>query len=248
MAIDPDQILAILDRCCDNFTFPMLDNGYYYLAATRLSLYRSTADWAMVIETFGFSPRAGIPHTSICTFASALCNRDVPESYGKGELYENYLKNNPNNEVRFINPLDWDEWQKIPILEEAIGEGAKNYVLRGRRESFPSLDEYTQRGIPLEGPPRVQIFEFCRMLADIARNSVLATEQERRLSVLPEMSQIFQLEEWHHPNVVDENDRPSGSETFQQLAKVLATGNVALYQPTLPPNTHWLNWPAGGSL
>ena len=59
MAFDPEEILSILDRCCDAFTFPMLDNGYVYLAATQLSLYRSTMDWAVVIEVFGFSPRAG---------------------------------------------------------------------------------------------------------------------------------------------------------------------------------------------
>ena len=54
------EILEVLDAACDSFAFPMLDNGYVYLAATRLSLFRSAADWAMVIEVFGFSPRAGL--------------------------------------------------------------------------------------------------------------------------------------------------------------------------------------------
>jgi hypothetical protein len=50
-------------------------------------------------------------------------------------------------------------------------------------------------------------FELCRFLADIAREQVLATPEERRISVLPEMEQILQLEEWHHPNVVDDQER-----------------------------------------
>ncbi len=33
-----DQILDILDAGCEAFTFPVLDNGYVYLAATRMSL------------------------------------------------------------------------------------------------------------------------------------------------------------------------------------------------------------------
>jgi hypothetical protein len=74
---------------------------------------------------------------------------------------------------------------------------------------------------------------------------VLATPKERRVSVLPDMKQILQLEEWHHPNVVDDDNRPSGSETFQQLAQALATGNVAFYRPSRPPNTHWRNWAEG---
>jgi len=55
MAFEPENILSTLDRCCDACTFPMLDNGYVSLAATRLALYRSAADWAMVIEVVGQS-------------------------------------------------------------------------------------------------------------------------------------------------------------------------------------------------
>ena len=107
--------------------------------------------------------------------------------------------------------------------------------MRGQRHPTPSLGEYAQRGITVESPPRVRVFEFCRFLADVARDSVLATAQERRISVLPDMTQVLQLEEWHHPNVVENDDRPSGSETFQQLAQVLATGNTGFYRPSLPP-------------
>ena len=78
MNFDQPGILSILDRCCDAYSFPMLDNGYVYLARTRLSLYRSAADWAMVIEVFGFSPRLALPDTHIHTFASRLNNRDQP--------------------------------------------------------------------------------------------------------------------------------------------------------------------------
>ena len=75
----PKQILSVLDRCCEWLYFPMLDNGYIYLAATRLSLYRSVQDWALVIEIFGFSPKYGMPKIDIYTFASSLHNRSKPE-------------------------------------------------------------------------------------------------------------------------------------------------------------------------
>lgn len=76
---------------------------------------------------------------------------------------------------------------------------------------------------------------------------MLATSDERRVSVLPEMEQLLLLEEWHHPNVVADN-RPSRSRTFQQLAKALETGQVREYAPAEAPNTHWRFWPDGGSL
>jgi hypothetical protein len=236
----------VLDRCCETYTFPMLDNGYVYLAATRLSLFRLAADWAMVIEVFGFSPRAGLPDTCIYTLASRLEDRDPPESYVSREAYENYLDRNPNNDQRFVFPLAEGQWQDQDD-GELLAEDAGEVVLRGAALPLPPLADYARHGIVLEQPPRVRVFELCRYLAGISREQVLATPQERRISVRPDMTQILQLEEWHHPDLVN-GERPSGSETFQQLARVLSTGDVAHYRPSRPPNTHWSHWPEGGRL
>jgi hypothetical protein len=158
-----------------------------------------------------------------------------------------YLANNPNNEYRSIFPVQEGPWQDAEN-GEFVAEDARQVLVRNQVIQLPTVGEYARHDIDLEGPPRVQVFELCRFLAHIAREQVLATPEERRVSVLPEMEQIVQLEGWHHPNVVDEEERPSGSETFQQLARVLATGDVRLYQPSQRPNTHWRNWPEGGRL
>ena len=129
-----------------------------------------------------------------------------------------------------------------------MAKGVHEVIVRDKAIPLPRVGKYASHGIELEKKPRVQVFELCRFLADIARDQVLATEQERRVSILPEMEQILQLEDWHHPNVVDDEERPSGSNTFGQLAKVLATGDVRVYRPSKAPNTHWLNWPDGGRL
>jgi len=244
---DAEEILSILDRCCDAYSFPMLDNGYIYLAATRLSLYRSATDWALAIEVFGFSPRAGLPDTSIETFASRLHDRDPPERYASRDAYEIYLASNPHNEYRTVYPVHEGLWQDAEDTE-FLDPDANEIVVRDEVITLPSIADYARYGIELEEKPGVQVFELCRFLADIAREKVLATANERRVSIRPDMEQILQLEEWHHPNVVDDEERPSGSETFQQLAQVLATGDVGMYQPSLPPNTHWRNWPEGGRL
>ncbi len=232
---DPDEILATLDACCDSYTFPMLDNGYVYLAATRLSLYRSETDWAMVIEVFGFSPRAGQPDTHIQTFASQI---------QRLEPIERNRDKKPHNDSHFIYPISEGEWQD----EEQVTLDAKSIELREQTVPLPELNLYETSYIELEEAPRIQTFELCRCLAETYREQLLATAEERRIHILPDMTQILQLEEWHHPNVVYEEDRPSGSETFQQLAYVLATGDTAAYSAATPPNTHWLNWPEGGTL
>lgn len=246
MTMNPEAILSILDHNCDTFKFPMLDNGYVYLASTRLSIYRSKMDWAMVIEVFGFSPRAGIPDISVQTFASRLHNRRLPEDYVNREAYERYLASNRNNEYLSVFPIQEGSWQTESI--QFVAEGASEIILRDQAIPLPNISEYARHGIELEQANQVHVFELCRFLADIEREKVLATPTERRFNILPEMEQIMQLEEWHHPNVVDDDERPSNSETFQQLAQVLTTGDTSLYKPSQPPNTHWRNWPRGGRL
>jgi len=246
MVLNYREILTILDRCCEAFKFPMLDNGYVYLAATRLSLYRSKMNWAMVIEVFGFSPRAGLPETSIQTFANHLYDRNPPENYVNSKAYEMYLASNPNNEFRSIFPGQEGPWQDAED-GEIVAENATELLVRKQTVPLPCASEYARYGIELEQAPRVQVFELCRYLAQIARDQLLATPMERRVSILPEMEQILQLEEWHHPNMVD-GERPNDTESFRQLAQVLATGDVGIYQPSQVPNTHWLNWPDGGRL
>lgn len=244
MRWEPNQILDILDAGCGASTFPMLDNGYVYLAATRMSLFRSDTDWAVVIEVFGFSPRAGLPDTHIHTFASTLHNRDKESDYVNPEAHGNYLANNPHNDSRFIHPIAEGSWQDEEETELVNPDG--ELKLRDRPIQLPTNAEYQQHGIDLQ-EDRPAVFELCRYLADRYRNDVLGTEPERRTSVLPDMEQVLLLDEWHHPNVVEE-ELPSEVESFQQLAEVLASGDVSRYSPSESPNTHWSNWPDGGTL
>ena len=45
-----------------------------------------------------------------------------------------------------------------------------------------------------------------------------------------------------------QDNRPSSYETWQQLAKVIVTGDTSHYKPTLEPTTHWKFYPDSGSL
>jgi hypothetical protein len=246
MSYDANRILAILDACCHNATFPMLDNGYVYLAASRLSLHRSTTDWALVIEVFGFSPRAGSPDLHVYTFASRLYARNTPAQYISQDAYERYLANNPHNESRFFFPIDDDAWQEREN-SELVAADATIVPVRGHSILLPSIDAYAHYGIELEESPRVQVFELCRFLAATQREAVLATPSERRVSVLPELREILVLDHWRHPDLL-EDELPSRVRTFQQLSEVLASGDIGRYHADEQPNTHWSNWPEGGRL
>jgi hypothetical protein len=222
--------------------FPMLDNGYVYLAATRLSLFRSPEDWAMTIEVFGFSPRSGLAETYIHTFGSTIDQKST-RRYVDQRAYETYLANNPNDEMYSVEPIAGGDWVDI----DTVAEGTTEVTLRDRLIPIPDLAAFQRAGVELEQPPQVLAFELCRVLAHEFRDAVLATPDERRFNVPDDLRLLLTLDEWAHPDVVDDKF-PSGSATFQQLARVLVTGNVNEYRPTETPNTHWRNWPAGGTL
>ena len=241
-----DDVLSVLDTCCDDFTFPMLDNGYVYLAATRMSLYRSAQDWAMVIEVFGFSPRAGLPDTHVYTFASHVRRTRNAEQYVSQAAYDAHVKNNPHNESVFVFPIQPGGWQSAENCE-LLAEGQHSVHVRDTIVQVPALAAYAAHEITLGEPNAARVFELCRLLAATQRERVLATPQERRQCVPPELEQVLQLEEWHHPDVVT-NERPSSSAFFRAMASILVGAETSTYRPSLPANTHWQHWPGGGSL
>jgi hypothetical protein len=61
------------------------------------------------------------------------------------------------------------------------------------------------------------------------------------------LPEVLLLNEWYHNDLAN-GEMPSENETFQMIAKVLETGNAEFYKPTKEPNTHWKNWPDGGTL
>ncbi len=242
--VSATAILQVLDQSAKAFVFPMLDNGYVYLAASRMSAFRSDDHWAVVFEIFGFSPRAGFPDLSIVTIASELSNRNRPEDYVSEEAYKNYLKNKPNWEFRTVWPISNDDLIDPDNAEQLARLSRIN--LRDEILEQPEKADYDTANISLseDGPA---IVELCRYLAHARRRAVLATEAERRVSITPEMKQIILLDEWHHPDLV-KGQLPSKNKTFQSLATVLEKNDPSFYDASEPANNHWKNWPDGGSL
>jgi len=246
MAWPKERILEVLDDCCESFRFPMLDNGYVYLADCRLSAFRSAEDWHLAIEVFGFSPRAGIPDINIYHFGSKIVRQKRPEDFVTQEAFDNYLRNNPNSETDFVYPIDEGDW-----IDQDLGEtvvSGKSVIVRGSAIPVPTREELEEIGIELEDSSTVYIYEFCRALAAKHRTLILATEDELRKLVPDEMKLVLRLDEWSHPDVVNPDQKPSGNQTFQQIAAVLESGDVSMFQPTAEPNTHWSKWPEGGTL
>lgn len=237
-------ILKILDQSAKDFRFPMLDNGYIYPAASRLSLFSSETQWAIVFETFGFSPRAGHPDLTITTISNELHNRNPPSDYVSTEAYQAYIANNPSTEMRNYWPILNDDW--IDRDEPELVISGRELKLREQNVEIPNTADFQTNNIILsEGQPTV--FEMCRYLAETHRSKVLATEAELRVSISPNMERLMMLDNWHHPDLAA-GQLPSKTQTFVQLAHVLEKRDPSLYSTSEQANNHWKHWPDGGLL
>lgn len=238
-------ILGVLDKGAEDLVFPMLDNGYVYLAAARLSLHRSTEDWAVVFEIFGFSPRSGNPDVGVWSFGSRLNHTKAAADFVDQSAYDRYVATHLHDASEFYFPLEGD-WQDEDDLE-LVSSRPSTVVVRSSEIANPPREAYNSVGITLQDSTRIATYELCRYVAAIARDEVLATPSERRTHVLPALAEILVLDDWHHPNLVV-GEKPSETAAFRSIAKVLATGDLGAYDASEVPNTHWSNWPEGGLL
>lgn len=231
----PGDILQQLDRCAEDFTFPMLDNGYTYPVDSRLSAYRDDKRWALIIEVVGFHYRAG-GHDGInnCLHVFGNCLEFKP-----GTNNSNFLYVTDNSEDG--DPFD-EEYM------DSLNPGVKSMLLRGQKIPISTdFGFYSQKGVELEDPPKIMIWEFLRGIIGDYKEQFLASEGEIRQRIPMDLPLILRLDEWYHNDLAN-GEKPSQNETFQMIAKVLETGNVDLYMPTKEPNNHWQNWPDGGTL
>ena len=230
-----EDILQQLDKCAEDFTFPMLDNGYVYPVDSRLSVYRDIKRWALLIEVVGFNYRGG-GHNGIDNCL---------------HIFGNCLDFEPGtNNSNFIYLTDDSEEGKTfdEEYQDSLNPDTKSMLLRGNKIPI-SVDPsfYQKRGIELEEPPKVKVWEFLRGINGDYKELFLVTEDEIRERIPKDLPLILRLDEWFH-NDLASREKPSENETFKMIAKVLETGSLKYYAPTNPPNNHWRNWPDGGTL
>ncbi|MFO0930478.1 MAG: hypothetical protein U0736_26195 [Gemmataceae bacterium] len=227
------SILAQLDECAEDYTFPMLDNGYVHLGAVRLTAFRDEARWAIIIDVVGYNVRTNLPEgidTSLYTFGN--CLRGDPGL--------------TNDDFLFL--LSWDgddadEWGKVPATVTEVR-------IRGQSVPVPRDPAvYAAKGIQLaDGPQSLRGEELLRVLLPEQRQALLATEEELRRRIPADLPRFLSLDEWYHPNLAGGEEVPSDTETFRLLAQALVEGDPNLLRLCQPPNTHWSNWPDGGTL
>lgn len=230
-----DEILSQLDACARQFDFPMLDNGYVYLADVRLGAFRDDTRWALAIEVIGVNNRAG-GHDGInnCLHLFGNCLKRPWGTANEDFLY--FSGDGPDGPTFVDDSLC------------TVRPTARSIRIRDRIIEF-NLNEVAavHQGIDLDAQPEVHAHELLRWLVPKHRDLFLITEGELWERIPADLPLVLLLDEWHHPDLAGD-EMPSDSLTFRMIADVLVTGDPSRYRPTREPNTHWRFWPEGGTL
>jgi hypothetical protein len=229
------DILAQLDECATNFSFPMLDNGYIYPVTSRLSVFGDKERWVITVESVGYFQRLQgheAMETSVYVFGNSI---GFEPGMANGNTL--WLTEDSDDGPAFLN----DQFGTLNPEVDTM-------LIRDKKVTIPKDPAfYVARNVELADAPAVRVYEFMRACLPEHRAALLATEDELYDTFRQNLPKLLQLDEWFHPDVADEQ-KPSENETFQQIAAVLESGDVSLYKPTMEPNNHWRNWPVGGSL
>jgi hypothetical protein len=234
----PDLILHQFDDVAKDIVFPMLDNGYIYPVAVRLSIFRDAKRWLMIIETLG-------------VYAPSLTGCDVFQNCL--HLVGGELSREPrttNEDVEFLYPID--SLPDDPLFDDEydwfVRPEAEALSIRGHRIALDlSAKALAMKGLQLLEPPKVDPVVVMRSLLPEQRTLLLASSEELATRNSDDLPLFMRLDEWFHPDLAA-GELPSACETFQMLAEAISTGEPEAYKPSRDPNTHWRNWPNGGTL
>jgi hypothetical protein len=212
------EILAQLDDACREFRFADPEHPYYFGIDARMHVFRDDERWALLIELVRYSPRSGDVDDAVYTYGNCLTRGR------QGVENEDFLSRIDN----------WDEIEDLDNPEYLRADGGP-IEIRGQR-------------MPVAADAGDRLEDVFRLLVPEHRDLLLADETELRRRIPADLPRILVLEQWWHRDPDRYDQLPSETETFQQLAEVLATGDLTRYRPSRAANTHWSNWPESGSL
>lgn len=228
------DILTQLDACAKDFNFPVLDNGYIYPITSRITVFGDLETWVIAVEALGYHYRFK-GHSGLENCFYMYGNR-LP--YARGINYDLGLW------------VTGDSDEGATFAEDAAGTlnaGVQTMMIREKKVVIPrDADYYAAEQIVLKDPAAIRPYEILRGLLPAYRADLLATDEELCEAFPQQLPKLLQLDEWYHPDIIGE-ELPSGNETFQLIAAVLAAGDAGLYQPTRAANNHWRHWPFGGT-
>ena len=175
-----------------------------------------------------------------------------------------------NNQIELSHRIEDYQNAGIDLTEYRPGEisleevGRLIITQKRNRKLLRATDEELYKSIPKDLKKLLVIdewyhLEFNKIVQPTISDKHLRTTYEFNKNLatgqdymdFESLANLFRYQEQSNSNFNKsqwQDNRPSSYETWQLLAKVIATGDISIYKPTLQPNSHWTNWLESGSL
>ena len=249
------EVIQQLDKLSTEYGFPAFGAGAYYIDS-RISVFADQSHWGILIETIEVST-GGIGHYSNLNVVYRFGNYpsrplgchenrhflltsdgDDGPVFGEYKYFDHDCLNPDVRTIRIRGHI-------VPVPREIEVYRNKGIYLVNKGDINPSeVVRAIDRGTIMVNEDEISPRALLRALTPEFREFFFLSEEAKQTEFLYPIPQILQLEEWRHPVMSEECilEKPSHCETFQLIAKVIATCDPSEYKPTEKPNTHWSNW------
>lgn len=223
-----------------------LEHGYCKTASSKIHLYANAENWAIVFEKAGYQKRAFCADIEL-TYAGNCIS--YPTAHIMNRAYI-------TNTVQ-VTLIEEEEYERIENRHgdeeetfELIGKDVTEIRIRDKKIPFHNdYLSYEAAGVRVReynNPDKLAGFaDILRYLNETAPDLISATEDDIRKHIPRDLPKLMTLEQFHYSSWYDKDTTPDKQETFQLIAKVLATRDTAYWKPFEEPNNHWSNWESG---
>lgn len=140
----------------------------------------------------------------------------------------------------------------LPIIDEiTLKKQTPNKLIKIRNKNVRfenDYKKYEKLGIKINNSnytAKISLGEFIRYLQETNPTILNATQKELRANIPRNIPYLTTINEYHYASIYNKDLPPSKQQTFQLIAQILASRNIAKWQPTLKANNHWSNWKSG---
>ena len=209
----PAQILQFLDRSFAEIKIPCFGNMNVDYISSRLLAFRDEQQWILVFNSIAWCP-AGEGLTTIIECVGNCC-------LSKNNIQHDFHFD--SNRYLITGKIEYNQ-----VLDEYLVSVRDKSVDLAELGIIAYPDLYTDREL-----------DVAIALSEKYREELLANREEYGVFIPNGMTQVLQLEQWHHP---DWDCPPSQTESFPLIAEVLYRAVTDLYKPAKHPNTDWRLW------
>lgn len=223
-----------------------LENGYCYLAGSKIHVYGDSNNWAVVFEQNGYHTRQGTVNLDLIYIGN--CIDYIIEEYPD----RNYISNQhtitliESSELNRIQNKNGNEMENFELIDFET----KQIKIRNKTLAFNNNHEdYKKLGISIrdyDNPNNLIGFEdIVRYIQETEPNILKAEEFEIRKHIPKNLEKIMTLNDFHYASSFEDNLSPSKQETYQMIAKVICKLDANEWKPTKKANNNWRNWESG---